>query len=83
MAVIPVTVNAAIPSQTVTGDGTLTGTAISSAITSAKAYLPQLRIEKLLPDSAHDAYAEIGRRQAPLYENVVLPPLRHHDVTAS
>ena len=25
----------------------------------------------------------IGRRQAPLYEDVVLPPLRHHDVTAS
>ena len=90
-AVLPVTVNAAIPSRTSTGDGTPTGNAISSVTTFTctwlpipivtslyflfsrgphamicypsctlffmNAYLPELRIEKLLLDSAHDAYA--------------------------
>ena len=39
-AVLPVTVNAIIPSPTVTGDGTLTGNVISLATTSTCMWLP-------------------------------------------
>ena len=39
-AVLPVTANAIIPSPTVTGDGTPTGNAISSATTSTYMWLP-------------------------------------------
>ncbi|WP_276948074.1 hypothetical protein [Acetatifactor muris] len=53
-AVLPVTVNAITitPSLTVTGGGIRIGNAVSSVTTSAC-----MRLQKLLLDAAHDAYA--------------------------